>query len=144
MQILLINSKDTHYIRRSVLKGIAPSDKNIFPLDEEELSFHLGGFVEKKLVSIASFYFNKHPLIDAHHQYQIHGMATLHRFRHKGLSSALLKTAFPIIKQNLCKVIWCYTYSDAVGFYKKVGFEDHGTEVEIEGKKAYLMINEIQ
>ena len=98
----------------------------MFQGDGDELTFHLGAFVEKKLVSVASFYFEKHPLFPEEYQYRLRGMATLPEFQGQGLSSALLKTAFPVIKQNQCKLLWCNAREKAMGFYSKVGFHPTG------------------
>jgi len=55
----------------------------------------------------------------------------LEQFRHQGLSSALLKMGFPIIKQNLCNLVWCNARENAIGYYKKVGFEEVGDNFDI-------------
>ncbi len=53
-------------------------------------------------------------------------MATLPDFQGQGLSSALLRTAFPVIKQNQCTLLWCNAREKAQGFYSKVGFVPSG------------------
>jgi GNAT superfamily N-acetyltransferase len=100
----------------------------VFKGDEDELTFHLGAFVNGKLASVASFYFENHPDFESEHphQYRLRGMATLPEFQGQGQSSALLKTAFPLIKQNQCTLLWCNARESAEGFYKKVGFRAHG------------------
>lgn len=100
----------------------------MFKGDDDELTFHLGAFVDGKLVSVASFYFENHELFQDKfpHQYRLRGMATLAEHRGQGLSSALLKTAFPLIKQNQCTLLWCNAREAAEGFYKQVGFSAHG------------------
>jgi GNAT superfamily N-acetyltransferase len=101
--------------------------------DDDELTFHLGAFVDNKLASVASFYFENHELFAAAHphQYRLRGMATLPDFQGQGQSSALLRTAFPLIKQNQCTLLWCNARESAEGFYKKVGFTGHGEIFEI-------------
>ncbi len=98
----------------------------IFQGDGDELTFHLGAFVDKKLVSVASFYFEKHPNFQDPYQFRLRGMATLPDFQGLGLSSALLRTAFPVIKQNQCTLLWCNAREKALGFYSKVGFAPSG------------------
>lgn len=72
-------------------------------------------------------------------------MGTLPQYQRKGLSSALLKTAFPIIKNNLCSLIWCNAREEAVKFYEKVGFERSGDKFEIPNFGTYsLMVKKIQ
>ncbi len=101
-------------------------DDCIFQGDNDELTFHLGAFVDKKLVSVASFYFEKNDNFGEPHQYRLRGMATLPEHQGLGLSSALLRTAFPVIKQNQCTLLWCNAREKAMGFYSKVGFAPTG------------------
>ncbi len=103
----------------------------IFKGDTDELTFHLGAFVDKKLVSVASFYFENNSAFEAPYQYRLRGMATLPEYQGQGLSSALLRTAFPMIKQNQCSLLWCNARKVAQGFYQNVGFEVHGNEFEV-------------
>lgn len=98
----------------------------IFRGDTDEMTFHLGAFVDKKLVSVASFYFENSPKFQDQYQYRLRGMATLPEYQGQGLSSALLKTAFPVIKQNQCTLLWCNAREKAIGYYEKVGFVPHG------------------
>jgi GNAT superfamily N-acetyltransferase len=106
-------------------------DDCIFQGDNDELTFHLGAFVEKKLVSVASFYFEKNDHFPEQHQYRLRGMATLPEYQEQGLSSALLRTAFPVIKQNQCTLLWCNAREKAIGFYTKVGFRPLGDTFSI-------------
>jgi len=101
-------------------------DDCLFQGDNDELTFHLGAFVDKKLVSVASFYFEKNDKFSEPHQYRLRGMATLPEHQGQGLSSALLRTAFPVIKQNQCTLLWCNAREKARGFYSKVGFAPTG------------------
>ena len=98
----------------------------VFQGDNDELTFHLGAFVDKKLVSVASFYFEKNDRFSDPYQYRLRGMATLPEHQGQGLSWALLRTAFPVIKQNQCTLLWCNAREKAMGFYEKVGFTPSG------------------
>jgi predicted GNAT family N-acyltransferase len=114
-----------------MLREGRPKEEVIFPQDENEQTFHLGAFCEGKLVSVASFYFENHPDLPDEYQYRLRGMATLSEYQGQGHSSALLKMAFPIIKQNLCTLLWCNARTSAMGYYQKVGFEKIGEEFDI-------------
>jgi GNAT superfamily N-acetyltransferase len=126
MEVLRIKAIDTHLIRHKMLRPNGTLEDCIFQGDGDELTFHLGAFVDKKLVSVASFYFEKHPNFSDSYQYRLRGMATLPEFQGQGLSSALLRTAFPVIKQNQCSLLWCNAREKAQGFYSKVGFTPTG------------------
>lgn len=134
MKVRRISASDTYQIRHAVLAPHLPLEAIKFLNDDDEdLSFHLGAFMDGKLVSVASFFYEKHPEFSDLHQYQLRGMATLPEFEKKGLSSELLNVAFPIIKQNFCTLVWCNARKSAVGFYEKVGFLKAGkNEFEIQ------------
>ena len=101
-------------------------DDCIFQGDSDELTFHLGAFVDKRLVSVASFYFEKNDKFPQLYQYRLRGMATMPEFQGQGLSSSLLRTAFPVIKNNQCSLLWCNAREKALGFYEKLGFRPTG------------------
>lgn len=130
MKILRINPQDTYAIRTQVLVPDHDLKKAKFEGDDDEdISFHLGAFEDGKLVSVASFFYERNPLFPDLHQYQLRGMATMPEFQNRGLSRELLTMAFPIIKQNFCSLLWCNARLNAVGFYEKVGFKKHTGDV---------------
>ena len=123
MKVLRISALDTYPIRQQMLVPDHSLSKAKFENDDDEdVSFHLGAFVESQLVSVASFFYERNILFPDLHQYQLRGMATLSGFQNQGLSSELLNMAFPIIKQNFCTLLWCNARVPAIGFYEKVGF----------------------
>ncbi len=135
MNVLRIDKQDTYPLRHQMLRPQGTIQDCYFKGDDDDLTFHLGAFVDGKLGSVASFYFESHSTyLEKHpHQFRLRGMCTLPGFQNKGLSRALLKTAFPLIKQNFCTLLWCNARQSAQGFYEKVGFIPHGELFEIPG-----------
>lgn len=130
MKVLRISAQDAYPIRQQVLVPNHELKKAKFENDDDEdISFHLGAFKDSKLVSVASFFYERNPLFEDLHQYQLRGMATLPEHQGQGLSSELLTTAFPIIKQNFCSLLWCNARESAVGYYEKVGFKKKDDKV---------------
>ncbi|MBF0315199.1 MAG: hypothetical protein HQK50_14545 [Oligoflexia bacterium] len=130
MQILIIQPHDTYQLRQ-----LLPMHRNgqvpiAYPDDSDEKSFHLGNFVEKKLVSIASFYFSKHPDIDALYQYEVRGLTRPDMYR-KGCSRALLEAAYPLILQNQGHILWCYSSGDSIAALLAIGLKPIGSPQEI-------------
>jgi predicted GNAT family N-acyltransferase len=145
LKVLQISASDTVSIRHQVLRQNQTLEDCVYPGDDSEQTFHLGAFIDGKLVSVASFYFDKHPDLEEPYQYRLRGMATLPEFRNQGLSSELLTIAFPIIKQNFCKLIWCNARESAQGFYKHVGFHIDSDRFNINGiGPHYLMSKKIE
>lgn len=134
MEVKRISAEDTYHIRQRMLRPDGTEADCHFKGDKDELTFHLGAFEDKKLISIASFYFENNKNFEKDHPYQfrLRGMATLEGFGGKGCGSALLKTAIPLIKQNQCDFLWCNARVSAQGFYEKVGFKAIGEEFIID------------
>lgn len=108
MQILTLQPQDTYLLRQTIpyLKGIqSPLE---YPEDYDENTFHLGVVIEKKLITVASFYFNQHPDIDAPYQYQMRGLVTRADSYRKGYAKSILDSARSIIIKNQGTTLWCY------------------------------------
>jgi predicted GNAT family N-acyltransferase len=131
MEIRQIDAKDTYNIRHKVLRPNGDISECEFDGDDKEVTFHLGAYIDEDLCSVASFYLDNHPDIKEEYQFRLRGMATLEEFQSQGLSRALLKTAFPIIKKNHVNTLWCNARKNAIGFYEKVGFETISPEFDI-------------
>lgn len=130
MKVLRISAQDTYPLRQQMLVPTHELKKAKFENDDDEdISFHLGAFSDSKLVSVASFFYERNPIFSDLHQYQLRGMATLPDYQGQGLSSELLSFAFPIIKQNFCTLLWCNARVSAIGFYEKVGFQKFNGEI---------------
>lgn len=132
---------DTHAIRHKMLRPNGTLEDCVFQGDNDELTFHLGAFVDKKLVSVASFYFERNEKFPDVNQFRLRGMATLPEFQGQGLSSALLRTAFPVIKQNQCTLLWCNARERAMGFYTNVGFVAHGEHFSIPNIGKHILMS---
>lgn len=132
---------DTYPIRHKMLRPNGTTEDCMFQGDNDEMTFHLGAFVDKKLVSVASFYFEKHPSFSDTYQYRLRGMATVNEHQGQGLSSALLRTAFPVIKQNQCTLLWCNAREKAMGFYSKVGFVPTGELFPIQNIGKHMLMS---
>ena len=140
MIVKQIDAKDTYSLRNIILRPGRPIESCHFQGDDDESTFHLGAYIDEELASVASFYLNNNESFDEPYQTQLRGMATLPSFQGKGLSSALLRTAFPLIKKNHINTLWCNARKEAVGFYEKVNFETICDEFEIPGIGAHFLM----
>jgi predicted GNAT family N-acyltransferase len=140
LRIKQIGAEDTLPIRNKVLREGRPLSECKFEGDESDQTFHLGAFVDKKLVSVASFYYNPNPKFEFANQYQLRGMATLETYRQQGFSTELLKVAFPMIKQNFCDLVWCNARVQALDFYEKLGFNKASDVFDIPGVGPHVLM----
>lgn len=143
MEVKQIEAKDTYPIRQLVLREGRPIESCHFTGDHDELTFHLGGFMQDKLASVASFYFHTHDHFLEPYQFQLRGMATLPEFQAQGLSKALLQTAFPLIQKNHVKLLWCNARLGAVDFYSKMGFEKDSEIFEIPDVGPHRLMHKV-
>lgn len=143
LEVKQISPRDTYPLRQKILVPGQDFEMCKFEGDEDEQTFHLGAFVEGRLVSVASFFFEKHPDFEGENHFQLRGMATLDEYRQKGFSRELLKVAFPIIKQNFCSLVWCNARVTAMAFYEKVGFVKHGEVFDIPGVGEHILMSKV-
>lgn len=141
VEVRRIKAIDTYPIRHKMLRPNGTIEDCMFQGDGDELTFHLGAFVDQKLVSVASFYFERNSIFPEPYQYRLRGMATLPEFQGQGLSSALLRTAFPVIKQNQCNLLWCNAREKAMGFYSNVGFLPTGEIFNIQNVGPHMLMS---
>lgn len=140
MDVRQIESKDTYAIRSEVLRPGRPIKTCHFENDQDDNTIHLGAFKENQLVSIASFYLTNNKSFDEDYQYQLRGMATLEKFRGLGNSSALIRTALPLIQKNHVKLLWCNARISAQKFYEKIGFETIGEIFDIPDVGPHILM----
>lgn len=131
MEVKQIDAKDTYRIRNKILRPNQDISSCIFEGDEDEMSFHLGAYLDGKLASVASFFMQKSDLFENEYQFRLRGMATVQEHQGKGLSKALLQTAFNLIKRNNVDLLWCNARVTAEGFYENCGFEKSGEYFDI-------------
>lgn len=78
-----ITAEQTLPIRQSVLRPGRPVNECNFDGDNAPQTFHLGAFIEEKLVGLASFVVDPHNYFSGK-QYRLRGMAVLPEYRGKG------------------------------------------------------------
>lgn len=129
MLVKLISAEETYDIRKEILrKNIPLTEKN--KDDFEKFTFHLGAFVNDKLVGVSTFMQNDNQNFNGL-QYRLRGMATLEEYQGQGLGKALILEAFDMLKKKRANVLWCNSRVVALDFYKKLGFKVIGSEFDI-------------
>lgn len=141
----LINPEDTYPIRHQILRPNQPIEACKYEADHQENTFHLGAFLDGKLISIASFYEEKSPNFDAKLQYRLRGMATLEAYRKRKAGSMLISAAEAILKERNVSLWWCNARTSVSDYYKKLGLREHGDMFVIEPLGPHkLMVKELR
>jgi ribosomal protein S18 acetylase RimI-like enzyme len=113
-------------IRHSILRPHQPYEACIYDTDNDAGAFHVGAFHQEKLISIASFYVEKHPDLSYKTQYRLRAMATLPEHRQLGAGRAVVQFAESRIKENKAEILWCMGRTNVQGYYEKLGFQAYG------------------
>ena len=130
IEIKLISAEDTYEIRKRMLRKNIPLTEKTEG-DFEENTFHLGAFIDDKLVSVATFVENKNSHFQGN-QYRLRGMATGENYQGKGLGRKLILKAEEILKERKVDVLWFNARVVALDFYKKLGYKTIGEEFDIQ------------
>jgi len=133
IRIQEIPAEMTWAIRSPVLRPDQPLENCHFPMDFAPTAFHLGGYLNEKLVTVASFHSEKDPMAIAKNPFRLRGMATLHEFQGSGVGKALLVQAVEKLIEENCDLLWCNARQNAFDFYLRCGFLLFGDLFEIPG-----------
>lgn len=123
--------EDVLAIRNGVLReGKLTLDECRFATDKLDGAFHLGYFENGELACIASFHPQKYGEYNGT-GYQLRGMATLEKYRGKGIGNQLLNFAIVYLRGQKANYIWCNARKNAIRFYRNIGFEVISDEFEL-------------
>ncbi|CAN5422733.1 GNAT family N-acetyltransferase [soil metagenome] len=110
-------------MRNEVLReGKLSLDSCRFDTDLLPGAFHLGFYKDDELACIASF----HPQLYGGFTgtgFQLRGMATIEKYRGKGMGNQLLNFAIVYLKGQKVNYLWCNAREKALKFYQNLGFE---------------------
>jgi GNAT superfamily N-acetyltransferase len=109
-----------------VLRAGRPLESCYYPKDDDAGTFHLGVFVDQRLVGVATYVVDPHPQLAARQPYRLRGMAVLPEYQGLGLGRALIDAAYPRLTASGCDLLWFTAREEAVGFYERQGFARFG------------------
>lgn len=127
-----IDGSETYVLRQKILRPSQTLADCKYPSDYETDSFHLGAFINDKLISIASFSKEIYPDLPTGIHYRLRGMATLPEFRNNHAGSSLIQKAEQILQERQANILWCNGRITVADYYKRLGFQEHGEIFEIE------------
>jgi GNAT superfamily N-acetyltransferase len=131
-----ISAESTLKIRQRILRPGQNLENCVFPGDEFSSSYHVGGFVDGRLVSIASVLQQQEErfnLFESDAQFRLRGMATEEEYRGQGLGTAVVAHCLEKCWNLGGNVFWCNARITAVGFYERMGFTTHDQEFDLPG-----------
>ena len=126
-----ITANETYVVRHPVLRAGKPLESCIFDGDNLDTTFHLGIYIENKLVGVCSFFKSNNDLFSAEFQYQLRGMAVLDEFQNLGLGKLILIHGENLLKKQNIQIIWCNARKKAINFYSKNSYNIIGLPFDI-------------
>ena len=132
IQVHAVAAKEVIGVRWSVLRPGLPRKTAIFEGDDDDDTCHLGGFIRRQLVGVASIYRVAMPeRTETLEGFQLRGMATLPEVRGAGVGRELLTACEDAARQRGAHLIWCNARTSAADFYRKHGWQVVGAEFDI-------------
>ena len=131
-----ITTEQTYPLRHIVLRPGRPLVDCAYPDDDSATAFHVGGFLDDRLVVVASVTKECEQRFDAFtslNQYRLRGMATEQEVRGRGFGSAVLNACLERCWSEGGETFWCNARTSAAGFYQKKRFSMLPEEFEIPG-----------
>lgn len=111
--------------------GLPPEDAR-FDGDDEPATRHVGAFLDETRENVACASFMARPW-QGDPAYQLRGMATRAELVRRGLGTALLRFAEPLLRTSGTRLLWCNARVGALGFYERLGWTVTSEEFDIPG-----------
>ena len=120
-------------MRQRVLRPHQPVEAMVYPGDAAAGTFHLAAMAPSgRVLGIASFYIDPHPLEPMPGDWRLRGMAVEPTLKGQGLGGQLVQAGLEHLREKAGQRLWCNARVSAQGFYTKVGFTVQGDTFLIE------------
>ena len=131
VEIRAISPTQAQFFRFEVLR---PEERvhTIYELDDAPKTLHVGAFVGGDLAAIATICAQPMPNSPRAGEWRLRGMATLDRFRGRGLGKRVAESCFAHAGSEHGFLVWCSARFSAIGFYRSLGFK------EVEARPFFL------
>lgn len=126
-EIRVVAADRVRGMRQSVLRPHQTIQEMVYPGDDAPGSLHLAAVDEmQRIVGIASFYRNPHPLGASEGDWRLRGMAVEPQLQGMGLGGRLVRAGVDRIREHGGRRLWCNARVTAQRFYEKLGFVAEG------------------
>ncbi|MCA9525628.1 MAG: GNAT family N-acetyltransferase [Myxococcales bacterium] len=131
-RIRAITADEVRPLRQRILRPHQRESALVYAGDAAPDTLHAGAFEDGELVGIASIFLEP-PEYNVTHPaaWRLRGMATLPEYRGKGLGRLLLTACLRHASAEGGRLAWCNARVSAIGFYRRLGFEQLGAVFEL-------------
>tara|TARA_Y100000766_G_C18644292_1_gene477156 strand:+ start:137 stop:601 length:465 start_codon:yes stop_codon:yes gene_type:complete len=141
----IICNELTYNIRKHVLWPHIKNNQYSLDIDSQKGTFHLGVFINDKVISIGTFVKENNNKINTKNQYRLRAMATDTKYQKKGAGRLLLKKGIQLLKKKKVDLLWCSSRIHAIPFYTSLNMKSLDEIYHIEHigphKTMYLYLN---
>lgn len=140
--IKAVAAESTHPLRQSVLRPSQTIGEMTYPGDHAPGTLHLAVTDPSgKVLAIASFYMEPHPVTPDPRDWRLRGMAVLPAMQGKGLGARLLHAGIQRLREHSSRRLWCNARVSAQHFYEKLGFIAEGQVFEIKHMGPHVVMS---
>lgn len=136
-----ITGADTYELRNRVLDVMARFGTPAFAHDDAPGTFHLGAYLGDELIGISSFVPTPHVGADA--SVQVRGMAVRADAQGLGIGTLLLDHGLDRLARRGDTRVWADGRLDALGFYLRHGWTQHGAPFEKAGITCVVIVRDL-
>lgn len=124
--VVEIAARDTHDLRRRVLRDGSPNAQVIWDGDDLADTMHLAVPIDGRIVAISTWLVAPDPIAPPLDSIQLRGMATDPIVAGRGLGRALLDAGSSRAKAAGRERLWANARVTALGFYERAGWTTMG------------------
>jgi GNAT superfamily N-acetyltransferase len=117
-----IDAEDTRALRWQVLRPGRPFAETQFDADDLAATIHVGAFLDRQLVSVASLTPRGFPADPRPDDWQLRGMATSPGLQGHGYGTAVLSECVRMVRAQGAQRVWCNGRTSALRFYERMEF----------------------
>lgn len=128
MEIRSITTDEARPLRANILRPNRPFQDSCYTTDDDAETLHTGAFEQGELVCVATVFPEPLPGSTMTKAWRLRGMATRADMRRKGFGKAVLEKCINHIRERGGELLWCNARTDAIDFYRTLGFETLGGE----------------
>lgn len=111
---------------RGALTPEASLTSSSFEGDAAEDTLHLGGFLEGRLVAVASVFRKNRPEVGFDGGHQLRGLVVEASHRGRGFGARLVEDCAERVRERGGTELWGYVPPPAAGFFSQQGFDTEG------------------
>ena len=137
-----ISTEEARPLRRGILRP-DPALTIDFPRDEDPKTLHLGAFLNRELVGVATVCRGAPLGDDRRDAWQLRAIGVREGVRGNGIGKALICNCLEYVSNQGGKMLWASGRTEVLPFYNALGFKRCGEEYVTETGPHYLVLRDV-